>query len=1360
MKKLLSFAVFLSLLLPLNVSAQLRVGQGGTGTTSPSGILYGDNGTTLHLNTVGIGSGLTFVGGVLSAPASGGASSTLLMDNNSWTGINRFLGTTTNSNGDIFSQQSTFIVSTTTKTGQYTDLQSALNALPSTGGKIHVRCGTYTLSASTTIAGSHITIEGEGDCTQFNFDGTSVNPAFNTNNSSQRTDDVFKDFLINQTSVGGAGTAINGSNFARSTFDHVNITGANIGMDFASVNALYNRIQDPLISVQGTGAIGIRFTSTANDNQVYSPRIVADANTTGFYFDSHSNTCYSCDVETGALVGIDITANANNTTLVNPYLEANQTNLRLASGVQSVTMIGGYISTGSTANITDNGAVGFAAVGTRVQFLPVNYYNGADFGLNTINQQFRLEVGSTTAQNVARINGVSSANGAPVLSIFRKGSAEWVLAGGGGASSNFSIGANPAGGGLTDTDTNLLNAAKLTLTTAGNTGIGTTTPWGKLALSLNSADTNIYAFTIASSTASATSTLFQVSNTGSTTILSILNVPQICLSGDCKLAWPTGGSGVWPFTIGLTNYGVAVQATTTPEWFQSGVMASTTAYLELVDVPTGWIKSVGRTFAYATSSNTILGFNAGGNAATTTAQMNEVAIGDGALQVNTGADNTAIGHSALLINSSGASNTAIGSSAGAKITTGTNNVAVGAATISTGANVSQDTAIGSGALNITSGINNTAVGYNALTADQSGFANTAVGDRALSLTVLGSRNTALGDTAGITNASGVGNTLLGYAANVSSNNLSTSTAVGAGATVDCSNCLVLGGTGLNFANVGIGTTSPTNRFEVSGNSFFGGNLTATGTIKFTALTGLSCLGTDGSGNLQSGTCSGGSGVWPFTTGLTNFGTSTQATTTPEWFKLGLFASSTSQFDNASTTFLTASNFWMPGQSAGCAQYDANGKLTSTGSTCGSSSSIWPFTTGLTNFATSTQATTTPEWFKMGLYASSTSQFANASTTLLTVSNTAYFGDGTLSSSTLSASGGTNKWWNFGSYKSTQAGNGNFIIASSSNSDDMTTNQFFVIDQTGKTGIGTSTPGSLLSLNALANFTTATSSFYSTGGINLIGGGCFAINGTCVSGSGGGVSSVTGTYPVVSSGGATPAISLAFGTTTANTWSGLQTFTNVGTTTFSGGLDFTRFNLSATSTGSFGINLSGGCFAVNGTCITGGGAGTPGGSNTQLQFNDSSAFNGASLLTYDKTNLIFSIGSSTPWLANSLTLSSTTPVLADELVLATSTSMSLGIPSSTLQHIDYSTSAVTITVSAYKVVPGESTKVITCGPNSGTGGAITWAAAAGIHLAYPANVQPGNTTQASSCDQWFLTVDKGPLGTTTPWIMITQAPGFI
>jgi Chaperone of endosialidase/LVIVD repeat len=68
---------------------------------------------------------------------------------------------------------------------------------------------------------------------------------------------------------------------------------------------------------------------------------------------------------------------------------------------------------------------------------------------------------------------------------------------------------------------------------------------------------------------------------------------------------------------------------------------------------------------------------------------------------------------------------------------------------------------------------------------------------------------------------------------------------------------------------------------------------------------------------------------------------------------------------------------------------------------------------------------------------------------------------------------------------------------------------------GNVGIGTTTPGSLLSLNSIANFTAATSTFYSTGGINLTSG-CFAVGGNCLtsgasfSGTAGQVDYFTGT----------------------------------------------------------------------------------------------------------------------------------------------------------------------------------------------------------------------------------------------------------
>jgi hypothetical protein len=63
------------------------------------------------------------------------------------------------------------------------------------------------------------------------------------------------------------------------------------------------------------------------------------------------------------------------------------------------------------------------------------------------------------------------------------------------------------------------------------------------------------------------------------------------------------------------------------------------------------------------------------------------------------------------------------------------------------------------------------------------------------------------------------------------------------------------------------------------------------------------------------------------------------------------------------------------------------------------------------------------------------------------------------------------------------------------------NSIMYLDGSGSVGIGTTTPGSLFSINSIANFTTATTSLYGTGGIN-ISGGCFAVNGTCIAGGGG------------------------------------------------------------------------------------------------------------------------------------------------------------------------------------------------------------------------------------------------------------------
>ncbi|KND47938.1 MAG: hypothetical protein AB199_04240 [Parcubacteria bacterium C7867-004] len=245
------------------------------------------------------------------------------------------------------------------------------------------------------------------------------------------------------------------------------------------------------------------------------------------------------------------------------------------------------------------------------------------------------------------------------------------------------------------------------------------------------------------------------------------------------------------------------------------------------------------------------------------------------------------------------------------------------------------------------------------------------------------------------------------------------------------------------------------------------------------------------------------------------------------------------------------------------------------------------------------------------------------------------------------------------------------------------------------GIATTAPGSLLSIGGVANFTTATSTFYGTGGINLASG-CFAVGGNCLSlssltgtlsvarggtgsttltgilkgnGTGSILTAVAGTdyqaplsflYPLVNTANS---ISLAFGTTTANAWSALQTF-NGGVTigTLNGPLQANNGVVSATTsigalyggTGSTtlsGILVGNGTSAVNslvlpsfltlsGNTLSLGTLGIAnGGTATTTFYNGGVVFSDGTKLTqssapanffWNETNKFLGLGTSSPW----------------------------------------------------------------------------------------------------------------------------------
>jgi uncharacterized coiled-coil protein SlyX len=135
-------------------------------------------------------------------------------------------------------------------------------------------------------------------------------------------------------------------------------------------------------------------------------------------------------------------------------------------------------------------------------------------------------------------------------------------------------------------------------------------------------------------------------------------------------------------------------------------------------------------------------------------------VGAGALVLNTGDSNTAVGAVALLLNTTASQNTAVGTGALLFNDTGPSNTAVGYQALFANVSGLENTAIGDQALLDNTGNFNVAVGGAALLNNTTGNENTACGSGALNDTT-GNDNTALGFQAGIMATTGDGNVYIG-----------------------------------------------------------------------------------------------------------------------------------------------------------------------------------------------------------------------------------------------------------------------------------------------------------------------------------------------------------------------------------------------------------------------------------------------------------------------------------------------------------------------------------------------------------------------------------------------------------------------
>ncbi len=256
-----------------------------------------------------------------------------------------------------------------------------------------------------------------------------------------------------------------------------------------------------------------------------------------------------------------------------------------------------------------------------------------------------------------------------------------------------------------------------------------------------------------------------------------------------------------------------------------------------INIPnSGSIRFSNQSFIKIRGTNSIaLGINAGGSnddrniyigheagRYTNTSQNNvyigfQSGYGTGAPAVlNSGVNNLFIGSYTGTKNQTGSYNLFMGSNAGQNNTTGSFNSFLG-----NGAGFSNTIGKGnaffgtnSGKLN-TFGDGNSFFGNASGGRNSTGDANTFSGAGSGFFNTTGSNNTAFGSQAGQTLTTGSGNVYIGTNAKGSVGTLTNSISIGFNSTVSTSNSMVLGGTGVDQINVGIGNTASSARFNIT-----------------------------------------------------------------------------------------------------------------------------------------------------------------------------------------------------------------------------------------------------------------------------------------------------------------------------------------------------------------------------------------------------------------------------------------------------------------------------------------------------------------------------------------------------------------
>jgi len=228
-------------------------------------------------------------------------------------------------------------------TGDAEAIQEAVNMLPSGGGVIYIKEGTYNVSTQIDIQKSNVTIVGAGKSTVINVTGS--NYAFDIDDVEGVT--IEKLYF---TGSSGAGIYCSGTSFCffyNCWFD----TLAGSGIVFA-IQATNNIIRGCVFDTTGAGQIQI-----VGSNNIIEGNIFINGTAQGIELIGTSECIVANNqVRGNSTVGIDLTSVGARNVIVGNYVELNGTyGIQIATNHDRTMCCGNITLSNTTANINDLG---------------------------------------------------------------------------------------------------------------------------------------------------------------------------------------------------------------------------------------------------------------------------------------------------------------------------------------------------------------------------------------------------------------------------------------------------------------------------------------------------------------------------------------------------------------------------------------------------------------------------------------------------------------------------------------------------------------------------------------------------------------------------------------------------------------------------------------------------------------------------------------------------------------------------------------------------------------------------------------------------------------------------------------------